>query len=99
MLLRLLKAMSKLALYRRVPGQYDVKTFADLFRHIEQQVNALSEGRVSARHASMTAAPTAGEWAIGDIVWNSAPASASYIGWVCTVSGTPGTWKGFGVIA
>lgn len=93
------KAMSKLSIYRRIPPQYDVKTFADVLRQVEQQVNSLSEGRISARHASMTSAPTTGEWALGDIVWNSAPSSAGYIGWVCTVSGTPGTWKGFGQIA
>ena len=48
---------------------------------------------------SGSAAPTTGTWAVGDRFWNSAPASAGYIGWVCTVAGTPGTWKGFGTIA
>ena len=48
---------------------------------------------------SATAAPTGNTWAIGDIVRNSAPAElgvalSKYIivGWICTVSGTPGTW-------
>lgn len=45
------------------------------------------------------AAPIAGTWRVGDIVYNNAPATAGYIGWVCTVAGTPGTWKPFGVIA
>lgn len=40
---------------------------------------------------------------VGDICWNLAPATAGYVGWVCTVAGTPGssagTWKGFGVVA
>ena len=45
-----------------------------------------------------TSAPTTGKWKAGAIVWNTAPASGAYIGWVCTASGTPGTWKGFGVI-
>lgn len=39
-----------------------------------------------------TAAPVAGTWTKGDYVHNSNPASGSAIGWVCTVSGTPGTW-------
>lgn len=46
-----------------------------------------------------TSAPTTGTWAVGDKVKNSAPsesgsAGSKYviIGWVCTVSGTPGTW-------
>lgn len=45
------------------------------------------------------APPASGEYAVGDLVWNTAPATAGYIGWVCTVAGSPGTWKGFGVIA
>ena len=45
------------------------------------------------------ASPTTGTWRVGDIVYNSAPASAGYIGWVCTVAGTPGTWKTFGLIS
>lgn len=52
-----------------------------------------------ALHAVGAAAPGSGTYAVGDIVWNTAPASAGYVGWVCTVAGTPGTWKGFGTIA
>jgi len=46
-----------------------------------------------------SAAPVTGTWKLGDKVWNTAPSSGGYIGWVCTAAGTPGTWKGFGVIA
>jgi hypothetical protein len=46
-----------------------------------------------------TAAPIAGVWALGDEVRNSTPASSGYMGWVCTVAGEPGTWKGYGAIA
>jgi hypothetical protein len=66
---------------------------------VAQQVNLLTEGKISAAHAAATAAPTAGEWVQGDVVRNSAPAEAGsggskYVitGWVCTVSGSPGTW-------
>lgn len=45
------------------------------------------------------AAPSTGTWRVGDIVYNNAPATAGYIGWVCTIAGTPGTWKSFGLIA
>lgn len=45
------------------------------------------------------ASPTTGTWQVGDIVYNSAPASAGYIGWVCTAAGTPGTWRTFGLIS
>lgn len=45
------------------------------------------------------AAPVGGTYQRGEYVLNSAPSSGSYIGWICTVAGTPGTWKGFGAIA
>jgi hypothetical protein len=45
------------------------------------------------------ASPTTGTWQAGDTVYNSAPTTGGYIGWVCTMAGTPGNWKGFGVIA
>lgn len=45
------------------------------------------------------AAPSTGTWRVGDIVYNTAPAPSGFIGWVCTVAGTPGTWKTFGAIS
>lgn len=45
-----------------------------------------------------TAAPGSGTYARGDRVWNTTPAAAGYVGWVCVTAGTPGTWKGFGAI-
>ncbi len=38
------------------------------------------------------AAPVAGTWARGDIVWNITAASGAPPFWMCTVAGTPGTW-------
>ena len=43
--------------------------------------------------------PAAGTWEVGDVVYDIAPASSGYIGWTCTVAGTPGTWKTFGLIS
>jgi hypothetical protein len=67
-------------------------------RDMAQQINGLSEGRLVNRYQSQTAIPTTGSYAQGDIVWKSNPveagvATAKYviIGWVCTVSGAPGT--------
>jgi hypothetical protein len=39
-----------------------------------------------------TAAPTDGHWLRGDRVINSLPAVGQPVGWVCTASGSPGTW-------
>jgi len=36
--------------------------------------------------------PSAGTWAVNDIVYNSAAATSGLFGWVCTVAGTPGVW-------
>lgn len=46
-----------------------------------------------------SAAPTSMTWRVGDITWNKEPSTGEYVGWICTVAGTPGTWKGFGAIA
>jgi hypothetical protein len=40
-----------------------------------------------------SAVPTTGTWRVTDVVMNSAPTTGSPAGWVCTVAGTPGTWK------
>lgn len=45
-----------------------------------------------------SAVPTVGTFNIGDMIYNSTPTAGGYLGWVCTVAGTPGTWKGFGLI-
>lgn len=50
------------------------------------------------RFSKRTAAPTSGTWTKGCVIYNSAPAAGNYIGWICVTSGTPGTWKGFGLI-
>lgn len=42
--------------------------------------------------------PTSGTRKKGDRILNSDPAGGEYAGWICTVSGSPGTWKGFGLI-
>jgi hypothetical protein len=44
------------------------------------------------------AAPSAGTWERGDIIFNKEPSAGGKVGWVCTTAGSPGTWKEFGVI-
>ena len=43
-------------------------------------------------------APTTGSNNIGDIVYSNDPEAGGWMGWVCIISGTPGTWKRFGKI-
>jgi len=47
---------------------------------------------------SSTSAPSSGRWVQGDKVMFSAPTAGGYIGSVCTVAGSPGTWKSFGAV-
>lgn len=60
------------------------------FRDHAQQVNLLAEGRISAAYNAQSAAPTTGQYAVGDFVRNSAPAElgspgSKYVvlGWLC----------------
>jgi hypothetical protein len=83
----------------RLPYEYDRAKIAELLRDIQEQVNGLSEGYITSAYTSKTAAPTYGSWKQGDFIRNSTPVEAGValskyvvIGWVCTVSGTSGTW-------
>jgi hypothetical protein len=46
-----------------------------------------------------TAIPTVGTYTQGDIIWNLDAASGGAPGWMCTASGTPGTWKAMANLA
>lgn len=54
---------------------------------------------VNSSGAITAATPAAGQWSRGDIIWNNAPSSGGYAGWICVTAGTPGTWKTFGLIS
>lgn len=77
-------------LYNRLHG---------LLQAIATQLNALSEDRLGAHYAALTAPPQGGKYAQGDCVKNTGPveqgaAGSKYVidGWVCVASGEPGTW-------
>lgn len=70
-----------------------------IFRALNNKINGLAGGALSAIDNVGTAAPTTGTWAQGDQVRNSNPtelgsAGSKYVieGWLCTAGGTPGTW-------
>lgn len=92
--------MTKVAVEFQVPDKWERSTVTEIFRKIQDQLNLVSEGKMSARHLNFTTAPTSGTFALGDIAWDSAPAEAGAggskyvrLGWVCTTGGTPGTFK------
>lgn len=47
---------------------------------------------------SASSMPNKGIWTKGDIAWNTQPEESGFVGWVCVLGGTPGTWKPFGYI-
>lgn len=59
--------------------------------------NNLSEGNLRFVGYS-TNIPSSGTWFAGDYKLARAVAAGGVMGWVCTTSGTPGTWKTFGAI-
>lgn len=58
----------------------------------ELRVTMTSEAPQTSGTYYGTAAPVVGFFKKGDVVKNSAPATGSPIGWVCTTSGIPGVW-------
>ena len=88
--------MSKLVLELKVPNEYKKSDLSEVIRAICQQVNSLSEGRISARYQAQESVPASVAADVGDIVWDSnatvrpsvSPGvAASYVrlGWICTV--------------
>lgn len=64
-----------------------------------QSINSVGPVKINnKRHLSGNAAPTSGDYLEGEIVWNVQPRAGKYIGWVCTQTGNPGNWSGFGKI-
>lgn len=49
-------------------------------------------------HLLQTTPPNSGSFAQGDIVWNESPKVGHFVGWICTQTGNPGLWNGFGRI-
>jgi hypothetical protein len=52
----------------------------------------------NSKYTEGTAAPTTGTWAVGDYRKNITPVAGGYSGWECITAGTPGVWKGVGLI-
>lgn len=85
--------------YLRPSLQEMVRQLNTLWRDLAQQINQLSEGQMAARYNASTAAPTTGQWALGDFIANAEPAElgtagSKYVihGWQCVTAGEPGTW-------
>jgi hypothetical protein len=81
----------------RLPTNMDNQLRARLYELWREMSLIVNTG--SMWSGSGTSYPTTGTWGQGDMVKNTNPveagtASSKYvvIGWICTVSGEPGTW-------
>jgi hypothetical protein len=68
-------------------------SFSEFFRSGYSSTDGRWMGNGTNRSKWAAAAPVAGTWVQGDVVWNTGVAAAGSPGWVCTTGGTPGTWK------
>ena len=69
--------------------------------NVDSDVDLTVKGHISFANKKFItglSSPTEGTFNKGDICWNSNPQPDGYIGWVCIVSGGPGTWAPFGAI-
>ena len=70
------------------------------WKKMSRELEKVQTGQISGHINASDAAPTTGDWSVGDFIRNNAPteagsASSKYIifGWVCTTAGSPGTWN------
>lgn len=75
--------------YPRFPADKTLleRKLVDLFRAVAQQVNDLTEGRISSVTNAASSAPTTGTWKAGDWVRNSSPSEAGAAGSKYVVTG------------
>ena len=70
-------------------------TLQDMMNYTESGIFSTKQ---NIRNSASDISPTTGSWLKGDLIYNTNPTPGGYVGWICTASGTPGTWKGFGLI-
>lgn len=71
-------------------------TYQEAADYVKSDFYALPAGDPISWYDS--AIPTAGIYAKGDVIYNTAPAIGGNLGWICTEAGSPGTWRPFGTI-
>lgn len=85
--------MPRLNLIQRIPAEYNRQNINNIMSDLQNQINALSEGMLTARYNAQTSAPTTGAYSIGDLVYNATPSELGttpnkYINlaWLCTAA-------------
>lgn len=62
------------------------------------QTTRLRLAKAFQQSGSTAAAPSSGTWEAGDCVPVTDPSDAGHYAWICTVGGTPGTWRKTGPV-
>jgi Pectate lyase superfamily protein len=70
-------------------------TLQDMMEYIESGIYSTKN---NIRNSAGSTFPTTGSYTKGDLIYNTNPTPGGYVGWICTASGTPGTWNTFGAI-
>lgn len=60
-----------------------------------QSTCILSGNRLSTLAPFPSTIPTSGKWDVGQIIYSATPSISKPNAWICTVTGTPGTWHVF----
>lgn len=78
-------------------GGFDIDK--DLADHITAKyyTGVLLENDSTVKMLRMDSLPTTGAYTTGDMIIKLTPTTGSNIGWICTKSGTPGTWIPIGI--
>jgi microcystin-dependent protein len=88
--------MGKLVLDYSVPHNYDKAAFTNIVRTICNQVNQISEGKITGHYQSQATVPsgTAVAYEVSDFIRDSnatVTSGAVRLGWISTAAGKPGT--------
>jgi hypothetical protein len=73
-------------------------SFDTLQDMVDYAESGIFSSKQNIRNSISEAAPLVGSYTKGDLIYNTNPTPGGYVGWICTASGTPGTWNTFGAI-
>ncbi len=68
------------------------------FEHLTANITVLPTHtpvrfKYSSEKIKGSARPTSGTWTAGDMVYSTDPNTLNYMGWICSTSGSPGSWR------
>jgi hypothetical protein len=91
---------NSVALFSGNTVESGVTTFSGVDIICIERAHSIGAGyrRFLGRRVDFSTTPGGGPWAFGDTIEFADPVASGYKGTVCTVAGSPGTWKNYGAI-